>query len=133
MLSQNFYLLCNFSTLTSARATNWCAPYVASCTVQQNSTKRPEGLSRERTCGKKKDLTKQTAIIWLCCCSNSCLPLICPFCLPFVENLMTGYKKPLSASQYFPLIVKQSSPVPPNESDAVEQQAHRQYHHFQPV
>ena len=55
---------------------------------------------------------------------------MCPFCLPFMKNLMTGYKKPLAASQYFPLIVKQSSPVPPNESDAKEQQAHRQYHHF---
>lgn len=83
---------------------------------------------------EEKNLTKQTPITWFCCYRLTAVCLLCvPFCLPFVKNLMTGYKKPLSAFHYVPLIVKQSSPVPWNESDAVEQQAHRQYHHSQPV
>lgn len=73
----------------SARAPNWRAPYVASCTVQQCSAKRPKGLPREKTWGKK-DSNHLVLLLQ----TNSCLPLMCPFCLPFVKNLMTGYKKP---------------------------------------
>lgn len=58
------------------------------------------------------------------------------FCLPFVRNSITGYgaapPHQISASQCVPLIVKQPSPVTRNDSDVVEQQAHRHYHHLQP-
>lgn len=55
--------------------TNWRAPYAASCTVQQRSTKRPEGLSREGSWGRKESNKVNTDHLVLLLQTNSCLPL----------------------------------------------------------
>lgn len=53
MLSQNFYLQCNFRGLGSAGGANWCF-YVASCSAKQHITKRRQVQARFlRTLQKK--------------------------------------------------------------------------------
>lgn len=82
---------------------------------------------------KEKYLTENTSLLALLFQTNSCLPLARRFLFTYCENPMIEYEKPLCVFQDIPLIVKQSSPISQNESDAVEQQAHRHYHHFQPI
>lgn len=48
----------------------------------------------KRLWGKKESNKANTNHLVLLLQTNSCLPLMCPFCLPFVKNLMTGYKSP---------------------------------------
>lgn len=69
---------------------------------------------------------------------SSCSPVARPlsflftFCEELDNRVQSRNPPPVSASRCVPLIVKQPSPVTRNESDVVEQQAHRHYHHLQP-